>query len=185
MARGTIQVCSECGFQTPSGSGSAPAARRGTRSSRSASRRARARRVPVSGRGGGMRAAGGAAAVTGPNARPTLAERGRYRAGGAHGHGHRRARSRAGRRARSGRAGAAGRLAGDRQVDADEHGARQPGRSGTAHAVCERRGVRRAGEAARRAALARRARVEGPDPRGDRPRHRPWHTSPERPPRYV
>ena len=44
-------------------------------------------------------------------------------------HRHRRARSRAGRRARAGLAGAPGRRAGDRQVDDHRHGARQPRRA--------------------------------------------------------
>ena len=129
MARGTIQICSECGFQTAQWLGQCPGCEawntlveeriptaRGA-SGGAAARRARARR-PRGGCGWRRRT----------EARATPAERGRRRAGGAHEHGHRRARSRAGRRTRPGRAGAAGRLAGDRQVDADEHGARQPGR---------------------------------------------------------
>ena len=53
---------------------------------------------------------------------------------------------------------------GDRQVDAHEHGARQPRGGRTAHAVRQRRGVRRAGPAARRAARAEPRRRSGAGP---------------------
>ena len=63
--------------------------------------------------------------------------------------GGRRARPRARGRLGAGLARAAGRVAGDRQVDAHEHGARAPGAERSSHAVRERGGVGRAGPVAR------------------------------------
>ena len=83
--------------------------------------------------------------------------------------GDRRAGPDPGRRARAGLAGADRRLAGDRQVDADLDGARQPRGRGAAHAVRERGGVRGADPAARRAAARRGAAGAGAG--RDRPGH--------------
>src|ERR1700733_13698153 len=107
-----------------------------------------------------------------PDARCAPAARGRGGAGAAHVDGHRRARPRARRWPRSWLARAARRLSGHRQVDAYEHGARQPAGGGSQDPLRQRRGVGRAGAPARRAPGLRFGQrgAEGSDPRRDRPR---------------
>ena len=131
-------------LQSRSGMGSARAAGPGTRSSRSARPHGGAPRA-----GGGRFAAGGEARASRARrcrSREVATERRRaaVRRASASSTGCSAA-------ARAGLAGAARRLARHRQVDAHEHGARHL-QSGAPHAVRQRRGVGRAGPAARRAA---------------------------------
>ena len=86
---------------------------------------------------------------------------------------HRRARPRAGRRPGAGLAGAAGRLAGHRQVHHHHGHAGQPGRRRAQGALRVGRGVGGPGSPAGRA--PRRRRPGGADHRRDRPGHRGGH----------
>ena len=169
----SVHVCSACGHETPSGTASARLrgvehARRGGRARR---RRAAARR----GGGARRRRARGARAR-----RCALREVEARRRVDAPEHRHRRARPRARRRARAGLAGAARRLARDRQVDAHEHGARQP--RGAGHGA---RSTSAARSRPSRSGCApsgwrgRRRRCAVPVARRDRPR-RPCSTTLER-----
>ena len=159
MARPTsIHVCSACGHETPRWAGQCPGCgdwntlveevRTGSASA------ARPRR-------GGARVAARRAGAA--------AER-RRRGTRSHEHGHRRARQRARGRDRPRVAGADRRSAGDRQVDADDDGAGEPGRRRSADSVRVGRGVGRpdpsAGGAAERDGGAR-----DPGDRRDRPPH--------------
>ena len=107
--------------------------------------------------------------------RPGAASGGAARRAGAEGRApedrNRRVRPRPGRRPRPGLARPDRRLAGDRQVDPHQRGARQPRRGRAQGAVRVGRGVRGPGQAARGA--PRRRRAERADRGGDRPRRRP------------
>ena len=166
----TVHVCSECGMQSAKWHGQCPGCEAWNTLVEEAVRRGGSARgrSPARGRGRPRRASGRVEA-------PDAAAGGRRGPGRAHVHGHRRARPRARRRPRAGLAGAARRLAGDRQVDAHEHGARPPRGGRAPHALRQRRGVRRAGPPARRAARRRRRgarRCDVPIARRDRPRRR-------------
>ena len=141
MARPTtIHVCSSCGHSTPRWSGRCPGCGEWNTLVEEAARAGR-----VAGRGRARRRGGGRGGRAG------AAVGGRHAPGPAAADRHRRVRPRARRRDRPGLARAARRLAGHRQVDADEHGARQPRRRRAADALRLGRGVAGADQAARRA----------------------------------
>ena len=149
----SVFACSACGAQTPKWHGQCPSCGEWNTLVEERAPRRSARAAPP---------------AAGPAGAPVAAARGQRRARAAPAHGDRRARHGPRRRARARVARPARRLAGDRQVDADEHGPRPPRRGRARHALRLRRGVGGADPPAGRAPGARRAR--GPRAGRDRPR---------------
>ena len=146
MARSTVFVCAQCGHESAKWHGRCPGCEEWNSmaeervAARAAVRWLRCGRAPL------REAAEASAPLRCRGAGPAAAS-----------DGHRRARPGARRRDRARLAGADRRRAGDRQVHDHRRGAGEPGGGGPSRAVRVGRGVRGAGEAARRAARPRRA----------------------------